>query len=263
MLAVVVDKDVSAACLQALVKHLARWMNSPKEYQREWFAHCFAALLKAYHSSALARLPVAAAAAASKNAEAPASPTSTPAAVSPTSLAGYGKFVADLVPRCTDPSLAVRQDSLRCIQWLLKIQAVYQEFGEKEDPFIDAVSQLIERVEKTEATAQFAVVNDLAKVLSKKVSAEELLSFLYPLIEGLLDAESASASGACVVLNGIFRIRGAELADEVAAILDVLHAKMVVIDFERTRTGLLRALRTLAAHHLPAVIVKLQAFDLP
>lgn len=149
-----------------------------------------------------------------------------------------------------------------------------------------------------------------AQVLGKKVGSSELLQFLYPLIEGLLDAESASASGACVVLNGIFRIRvrppppflpfcfvpypvpspprlrtaclftptvsalpwapagcvaaqGVELGQEIGAVLDALHAKMVVIDFERTRTGLLRAIRTLAAHHLAAVVAKLQTFDLP
>lgn len=53
------------------------------------------------------------------------------------------------------------------------------------------------------------------------------MQFIYPLLEGLLDAEGASASGACVVLNGIFRLRGPELVDEVAAMIDALHGKVV------------------------------------
>ena len=72
--------------------------------------------------------------------------------------------MADLVPRCTDPVLGVRQNALLCVQRFLQIQACYQGAGEAEDPIIDAVTQLAERAEKTEATAQFAVVNDLAKV---------------------------------------------------------------------------------------------------
>lgn len=46
--------------------------------------------------------------------------------------------------------------------------------------------------------------------------ASDQLSFLINgLIEDLSDGQSHSSSGACVVLNSLFRIRGAELGGEV------------------------------------------------
>lgn len=104
-------------------------------------------------------------------------------------LTHAGKFLADLVPRCTDPSLAVRQDALGAVQVLLRIQEIYQGNFEP-DVMVEAISKLQERTEKQDSKEQFAVVNDLAKVFAKKVAKEELLQFLYPLLEGLLDKEA-------------------------------------------------------------------------
>ena len=64
----------------------------------------------------------------------------------------------------------------------------------------------MERAAKTESSQQFAVVNDLAKVLAKKIDGDDLLQLLEPLFEGLLDPEASSASGACVVINGAFDV---------------------------------------------------------
>ena len=63
-------------------------------------------------------------------------------------------------------------------------------------------------------------------MLARKVAETELLGFLYPLLEGLLDRQFDSADGSCVVINGIFRLRGAELENETDAIIDALHAKV-------------------------------------
>jgi hypothetical protein len=76
-----------------------------KAYLREWFVHVYACVLKQLHTRLLALPPPAAAAGL---------------------LQGFGKFIADLVPRCTDSALAVRQNALRCIQWFLRLQAVFQ-----------------------------------------------------------------------------------------------------------------------------------------
>lgn len=65
------------------------------------------------------------------------------------------------------------------------------------------------------------------------------------------------------MLNGLFRLRGAELSRQVSKIIDTLDEKMKTIDNERTRTGVFRAIRTLAAHHLGAVMKRLLSFDFP
>ena len=180
------------------------------------------------------------------------------------SVDGLGKLVADLVPRCTDPELDVRREALHCIQLLLRIQEAYRGTDEGEDDqVICFVDKLMERAGQTEPHAQFQMVNDLAKVLSKKIREDELLSFLYPLFDGLMDREADSSSGACVVVNGLFRLRGDVLEPEVDAIIETLHDKMAVVAHDRTRTGILRSLRTLAAHHVKPVTEKLLAFELP
>lgn len=151
----------------------------------------------------------------------------------------------------------------------------------------------MERSENSEPQSLFSVVNDLSKVFGKRIKEDQMLSFLYPLLEGLMDAQTDSADGCCVVINGIFRQRGPELANEVPALLEALHQKvglwfpwagktrealfffffgsssssfvrqMAAITQERTRTGILRAIRTLAAHHLKTVVKRLLEYDLP
>lgn len=69
-------------------------------------------------------------------------------------------------------------------------------------------------------------MNDLSKVFAKRISQEQLLGFLYPLLEGLIDAQPDSADGCCVVINGIFRQRGSELGNEVNALIEALHQKV-------------------------------------
>ncbi len=53
-----------------------------------------------------------------------------------------GKLLADLIPRCTDPCLGVRVDSLGCVQWLLRVQTCYRGLPEAEDKMVDAITVL-------------------------------------------------------------------------------------------------------------------------
>ena len=242
LMEVVVEKDPTADCLQSLCKHLAPWLRSPDPHKRAWMMRVLRGLFRSYHEVIIEDCEVGR---------------------HRGSLEGFGKFAADVIPRCTDPIESVRKDALGAIQWLLRIQLCYAGTFEPADPLVEAISRLEERADKTEPAAQFAVVNDLAKVLAKKIESEDVLPLLYPLLDGLLDAEASSASGACVVMNGLFRLRGDELEEEVPEFLDALQEKMVVIEHDRTKTGVLRAVRTLAAHHLGKVVTKLQMFDLP
>ncbi len=92
-------------------------------------------------------------------------------------------------------------------------------------------------------------MNDLSKVLSKKITPESLLTFIYPLIECLSDAQTTSSSGVwcgvsncgltntidclhspvagvCVVINGVLRLRGGELEAEVPSLLNILQKQV-------------------------------------
>lgn len=52
--------------------------------------------------------------------------------------------------------------------------------------------------------------------MGKKLQSDFLSSFVQTLLEGLTDCQSHSASGSCVVLNSIVRIRGQELKKDVS-----------------------------------------------
>ena len=84
------------------------------------------------------------------------------------------------------------------------------------DQLVEAVTLLRERAEKDEPNTLFSLVNDLSKVLCKKISADNLWQLVIYLLEGLLDFQGHSSSGACVVLNQIVKLRGTALSDHVS-----------------------------------------------
>ena len=113
--------------------------------------------------------------------------------------------------------------------------------------------------------------------------ADQLNPFIYRLLDGLIDVESHSSSGACVVLNSFCRLRGGELTDEVSMnsfivcwgwspvfdlwkvpnLVKEIIAQLDHITSAQTHTGTLRSLRTLTHHHLNLVVTTLLDFPLP
>jgi len=55
-------------------------------------------------------------------------------------------------------------------------------------------------------------------VIAKKLPADQLQDFVDVLQEGLLDPQSHSSAGACVVLNGLMKARGSEVIKRVLMI---------------------------------------------
>ena len=53
------------------------------------------------------------------------------------------------------------------------------------------------------------------QVVSKKLPAADLVPLLETLQQGLLDSQTHSSSGACVVLNGIMKLRGGDIRPQV------------------------------------------------
>eukprot|EP00049_Salpingoeca_infusionum_P022643 m.7920 g.7920 ORF g.7920 m.7920 type:complete len:1638 (-) comp5302_c0_seq1:139-5052(-) len=240
LLCVVIAMDSTASCVQSVFKHLAQYLVSDDVHQRECMLVSYKSMLETF----LRRLRNGCEDGKDYGA-----------------VDGFGGFVADVAPRCTDPSANVRTLALGIIQILLQIQQTYAGQKSQEDAMINAFPTLQQRAE--DASQSSAVVSDLAKVLSKKVRKDQLVDFVFRLMEGLLDARAESAIGCCVILKGVFKNRGTELEEEVDAIVDVLHQKLSAITEERTRNGILRVLRTLAVHHLSIVVKKLQLFDTP
>lgn len=142
-----------------------------------------------------------------------------------------GQILGRMVPRCSDPSLYIRQTAIDCIQLTLRIATCMP--GTKiavelvnpftqcllagvQDSLVDALSLLRERAEQDEPNSLFSLINDLSKVLCKKISGENLWTLVQYLLEGLIDFQGHSSSGACVVLNQVVKLRGKSLEEQVA-----------------------------------------------
>ena len=70
--------------------------------------------------------------------------------------------------------------------------------------------------------------DNYTQVLAKKLpTGEQLTSLVDVLMEGLTDAQSLCSNGACVVLNGIAKLRGAELEHKVCTPLGILKLPII------------------------------------
>ena len=161
-----------------------------------------------------------------------------------------------LVPKATDPLLCVRTDCLRSIQLLLLINNRYMGINpDLKDQYIEALSILMGRAENEEGL--FNLASDLGKVLARKLPDNMVLSFIGVTIEGLMDYEASSASGAVVVLNQTLKVKGQSLLESLGQILDSLLEQLAKLPPGQNRTGTLRCIRTYTTYHLPPVVAHL------
>lgn len=90
----------------------------------------------------------------------------------------------------------------------------------------------------------------MAQVLSKILPVPELANLLNGCIRGLNDSQTSSTAGVCVVINGVIKLRGAELKGYIPEFVGGFCKAMPTIKHEQTMNGTLHAIRSLAVHHL-------------
>ncbi|XP_033626005.1 maestro heat-like repeat-containing protein family member 1 isoform X2 [Asterias rubens] len=233
-------KDLTSQGFLKVFKHLEPWFVSTQDQERERTLAATLALLKFYQENL------------------------TDVSSGMGSFSNMGILIGRLVPRCSDPVFAVRESALESIQLILKIDLLYQGKNSTfRDPVVEALASLRTRAQQTDPNMLYGLVNDLAKGLSKKIPSAQLKSFIYMLIEGLLDIQSHCSSGSCVVLNAMLKNRGTELIVDVGEMIAAIHFKLINIKCQQTRTGTLRAVRTLATNHLANVMDTLLKYPLP
>ena len=81
---------------------------------------------------------------------------------------------------------------------------------------MDALGLLRERAEQDEPNSLFSLINDMSKVLCKKMAGNDLWTLVLYLLDGLVDYQDHSSSGSCVVLNQIIKLRGKSLDQHVS-----------------------------------------------
>ncbi|XP_077982268.1 maestro heat-like repeat-containing protein family member 1 [Glandiceps talaboti] len=240
LLTEILVKDCTPSGIHSVFKHLEPWMYSINNHERERAMATVLMSLKCFWENM------------------------DPQGLSLSSFSNMSTMLARLVPRCTDPVLSVRENAMDSTQLVFKIAHRYEGYpADHKDQMVDALPVLKERVNKGDPNILFSVVSDLSKVIAKKIPADQLKNFLFLLFDGLLDFHSHSSSGACVVLNSVFKARGHEFHSDIPEIIDALHEKLMKIQYPQTRTGTLRSIRTLSSHHLPAILNALLNFPLP
>ncbi|XP_059158762.1 maestro heat-like repeat-containing protein family member 1 isoform X2 [Physella acuta] len=234
----IIKKDCTPSGLESIFKHLAQWMLSEQEHERERALNTWLIVQKFYLDIVEVKHPHV--------------------------LDQEGNFLARLIPRCTDPVVKIRQLAIDCVHCTLSIALRHEgNPNNSKDAMIDAIPTLKERLKKSDPNILFSVVNDLSKVIAKKLPADCLVPFMEILQQGLLDVQSSSSSGACVVLNAVMKIRGPDIRSKVEVFLETLYEKLFQIQHPQTKTGTLRTIRTMATHHLLPTLTSLLTYQLP
>ncbi|XP_012944683.1 maestro heat-like repeat-containing protein family member 1 isoform X2 [Aplysia californica] len=234
----IIRKDCTPGGLESIFKHLTPWMLSPSEVERERALRTWKVIQQFYLENMEVKVE--------------------------SNFDSEGIFLGRLIPRCTDPILIIRQLGIDNIHLTLKI-ALRSEGNPPDfkDSMIDALPTLKDRLKKSDPNLMFSAINDVSKVISKKLPADHLVPFIETLQQGLLDNQSHSSSGACVVLNGIMKNRGLDIRHKVESFLASLYERLCQIQCPQTKTGTLRTLRTMAGHHLVPFVSSLLTYPLP
>lgn len=83
----------------------------------------------------------------------------------PSKFSQSGLILGRVVPRCTDPSMAVRQDAVSCVRLVLCLAALYEgHVVDHDNDHISDLSKVREKVQTEDPNELFKVTNELAKV---------------------------------------------------------------------------------------------------
>lgn len=179
---------------------------------------------------------------------------------------GLGECIAIFIPRCCDPGQRIRKASIDAIQKILVIDYTLRKaIGEEnlDTEVISTFNNYRQRSESDEVDQQFALVNEMANSLSESIPDDELHSFLINLFTSLSDPEQPSASGSCIVLNGILKIRGKKEETQVKSLVEGFIRAMDGIKFDHTMNGTLHSFKTLAIHFPIPVLDQLLESPIP
>lgn len=237
LLKAVLFKNLTAKGLDSIFKHLKVWIMSSNDFQRERALQTWLLLLQFFKENMTLQSEI--------------------------EFSNFGVLLANMIPRCSDPSTNVRKGALHCVQNLLEIAMTISGGDVTKDTMLNAFPTLHERVGKSDTSILFVVAVDLSKVVAKKLPRNQLMPFLEVLEEGLVDPLSHSSSGSCVMLSNLMKQRGTELREDVSKIIDSLHTRLEEIHHVQARTGTLRALRTIISQHLPIALKSLLSYPVP
>jgi hypothetical protein len=179
-----------------------------------------------------------------------------------------GVQIAALVPRLADVDSSVRQGAMGCLELLLYIDFLLQSTsgarGQREPPAqLNSLKEFGTQITDEDVNQQVSVIWNFSVALSELVTAVELPVLFDTLLTRAQDSDTETVSASVVVLNGVLQHRGAEMAAAVPSLVSGLVHNLSLSKDEKNVNGILRSFRTLASHHLKAVVDELLAVPLP
>lgn len=127
----------------------------------------------------------------------------------------------------------------------------------------NALLHIQEQIGSDDPKLLFNLTTDLAHSIALNVPKFQLAHFVEYLVDGLLDIEASSSTGASVVLNNVIKLKGADLQAHVSDLMSKILSIMDKITCGRTRSNALYAMFNLATHHLKPVLHILLQQSLP
>jgi len=189
---------------------------------------------------------------------------------------GIGHNLATLLPRVCDPEPEVRGHAIESVQLLLYIHWLLQKILTEDpktptaeielrppktlNPFTGLRKRMIALEDQNE---QFNHAHQMSGLIAGLVSEIEFPNLCLTGQQGLLDSQTASARGCCVILYGLITQRGKDLVNHVVPFVSGLIDKMKFIKNEQTTNGSVVTLRTMASIHLLGTIDALLAQPIP
>ncbi|XP_018587460.2 maestro heat-like repeat-containing protein family member 1 [Scleropages formosus] len=234
----VLAQDLTPDGLQSMFKHIEVWLVSERDHERERAVQTSAQVLDFFLNAINVKKVVV--------------------------FHTIGALLGRLTPRCVDPSVAVRAVAMDCLYALLHIQLRYEGFApDYRDEVVESLKTLREKLKELDSTVLYHACSELTKIMSKRLSQQQVGSLILALVEGLTDSMPSCSHAVSVILNTLLNNRGAGLQELVPKVLGTLHLRLQDILEEKVRVAVVRSILPLASQHLPTVMNTLLSFPLP
>ncbi|XP_069322861.1 maestro heat-like repeat-containing protein family member 1 isoform X3 [Eulemur rufifrons] len=237
LLTSLLQRDMTPPGLQVMVEHLSPWIKSPRGHERVRALGLSSCLLRYFleHLHVSALVP----------------------------FHNLGLLVGLFSPRCADLWPAARQEAVGCVYSLLYLQLGYEGFSrDYRDDTAERLLTLKDGLMRPDPAVLFHTCHSIAQVIAKRLPADQLISLLLTMFEGLGDPDKNCSQAASVMVNCLLQERGSALLEKVPEIVSVLRSKLQETQ-EHVLPATQHSVYLLASQHCAAVVSSLLGSPLP
>uniref|UniRef100_A0A8C9AQC3 Maestro heat like repeat family member 1 n=1 Tax=Prolemur simus TaxID=1328070 RepID=A0A8C9AQC3_PROSS len=237
LLTSLLQQDMTPQGLQVMVELLSPWIKSPRGHERVRALGLSSCLLRYFlgHLHVSALVP----------------------------FHNLGLLVGLFSPRCADLWPAARPEAVGCVYSLLYLQLGYEGFSrDYRDDTAERLLTLKDGLMHPDPAVLFHTCHSIAQVIAKRLPADQLISLLLTMFEGLGDPDKNCSQATSVMVNCLLQERGSALLEKVPEIVSVLRSKLQETQ-EHVLPATQHSVYLLASQHCAAVVSSLLGSPLP